>query len=95
MKQPLGIAGHLARTFLNSKLTPLIVVGSLVLGAFAVMAIPREEDPQIQVPMLDVMTAMPGESSFASSVTQRDGAAGVRGAAASRLISASGSTGIF
>jgi multidrug efflux pump subunit AcrB len=62
MKQPLGIAGHLARTFLNSKLTPLIVVGSLVLGAFAVMAIPREEDPQIQVPMLDVMTAMPGAS---------------------------------
>ena len=62
MKQPLGIAGHLARTFLNSKLTPLIVVGSLVLGTFAVMAIPREEDPQIQVPMLDVMTAMPGAS---------------------------------
>ena len=62
MNQPLGIAGKLARTFLNSKLTPLIVVGSLVLGVFAVMAIPREEDPQIQVPMLDVMTAMPGAS---------------------------------
>ncbi|MGA7159023.1 MAG: efflux RND transporter permease subunit [Acidobacteriaceae bacterium] len=62
MKHPLGIAGYLARTFLNSKLTPLVVVGSLVLGVFAVMAIPREEDPQIQVPMLDVMTAMPGAS---------------------------------
>jgi multidrug efflux pump subunit AcrB len=62
MKEPLGIAGYLARTFLNSKLTPLVVVGSLVLGIFAVMAIPREEDPQIQVPMLDVMTAMPGAS---------------------------------
>ncbi len=62
MNQPLGIAGKLARAFLNSKLTPLIVVGSLVLGVFAVMAIPREEDPQIQVPMLDVMTAMPGAS---------------------------------
>jgi multidrug efflux pump subunit AcrB len=62
MKEPLGIAGYLARTFLNSKLTPLVVVGSLVLGVFAVMAIPREEDPQIQVPMLDVMTAMPGAS---------------------------------
>ncbi len=62
MNQPLGIAGKLARAFLNSKLTPLVVVGSLVLGVFAVMAIPREEDPQIQVPMLDVMTAMPGAS---------------------------------
>ncbi len=62
MNQPLGIAGKLARAFLNSKLTPLIVVGSLVLGVFAVLAIPREEDPQIQVPMLDVMTAMPGAS---------------------------------
>ena len=67
MKEPLdhapqGIAGYLARTFLNSKLTPLLVVGSLVLGVFAVMAVPREEDPQIQVPMLDVMMAMPGSS---------------------------------
>lgn len=62
MKHPLGIAGRLAATFLNSKLTPLVVAGSLVLGIFAVMAIPREEDPQIQVPMLDVMTAMPGAS---------------------------------
>ena len=48
--------------FLNSKLTPLFIVASLVVGLFAVLAIPREEDPQIQVPMLDVMTAMPGSS---------------------------------
>ena len=60
--QPHGIAGHLARTFLNSKLTPLFVMASLAVGLFAVLAIPREEDPQIQVPMLDVMTAMPGAS---------------------------------
>ena len=59
---PHGIAGHLASMFLNSKLTPLFVVASLVVGLFAVLAIPREEDPQIQVPMLDVMTAMPGAS---------------------------------
>ena len=60
--KPHGIAGLLARTFLNSKLTPLFIVASLAVGLFAVVAIPREEDPQIQVPMLDVMTAMPGSS---------------------------------
>ncbi|MGA8088857.1 MAG: efflux RND transporter permease subunit [Terracidiphilus sp.] len=58
----LGIAGRLAHTFLNSKLTPLIVVASLALGVFAVAIIPREEEPQILVPMLDITTAMPGAS---------------------------------
>jgi multidrug efflux pump subunit AcrB len=62
MKQDLGIAGNLARTFLNSKLTPLIVVASLAIGVFAVTVIPREEEPQILVPMLDITTAMPGAS---------------------------------
>ncbi|MGA7523765.1 MAG: efflux RND transporter permease subunit [Acidobacteriaceae bacterium] len=55
-----GIAGRVAHAFINSKLTPLFVLASLALGIFAVAAIPREEDPQILVPMLDVMTAMPG-----------------------------------
>src|ERR1039458_2419274 len=62
MKQDLGIAGHIAKTFVDSKLTPLAIVAALVLGIFAVMQIPREEEPQIIVPMLDVMTAMPGAS---------------------------------
>ncbi len=57
-----GIAGQLAHAFINSKLTPLLVLASLAVGIFAVAAIPREEDPQILVPMLDVMTAMPGAS---------------------------------
>ena len=61
-KPGLGIAGHLAKTFLNSKLTPLFVVASLALGIFSVVIIPREEDPQILVPMLDIATAMPGAS---------------------------------
>jgi len=65
----LGLAGRLAQTFLNSKLTPLIIVASLALGLFAVAIIPREEDPQILVPMLDIMTAMPGAS--AAEVEQR------------------------
>lgn len=59
---PHGVAGWMANSFLNSKLTPLFVIASLLLGMFAVIAIPREEDPQILVPMLDVMTAMPGAS---------------------------------
>jgi multidrug efflux pump subunit AcrB len=58
----LGLAGRLAHAFLNSKLTPLIIVASLALGIFAVVIIPREEEPQILVPMLDIATAMPGAS---------------------------------
>jgi multidrug efflux pump subunit AcrB len=62
MTQEHGIAGRLAHTFLNSKLTPLFIVASLAIGAFAVAIIPREEEPQILVPMLDIATAMPGAS---------------------------------
>ncbi len=62
MKQDLGIAGRLAHSFLNSKLTPLFIAASLALGIFAVAIIPREEEPQILVPMLDITTAMPGAS---------------------------------
>jgi len=58
----LGLAGRLAHAFLNSKLTPLFIVASLALGTFAIAIIPREEDPQILVPMLDITTAMPGAS---------------------------------
>ena len=58
----LGLAGRLAHAFLNSKLTPLFVLASLALGILSVIVIPREEDPQILVPMLDIATAMPGAS---------------------------------
>jgi multidrug efflux pump subunit AcrB len=58
----LGMAGRLAQAFLNSRLTPLFVVASLALGILSVIVIPREEDPQIVVPMLDIATAMPGAS---------------------------------
>ena len=56
----LGLAGRLAHAFLNSKLTPLFIAAALALGIFAVLVIPREEEPQILVPMLDIATAMPG-----------------------------------
>ena len=58
----LGIAGRLAKTFLRSKLTPLIVVASLLLGVMAVTLTPREEEPQIVVPMVDVYVPYPGAS---------------------------------
>ena len=62
MQPNLGIAGRLAHSFLNSKLTPLFIAASLALGIFSVVIIPREEEPQILVPMLDIATAMPGAS---------------------------------
>jgi multidrug efflux pump subunit AcrB len=55
-----GFAGRLAHAFLDSKLTPLIIAASLGLGALALFATPREEEPQIRVPMVDVMVAWPG-----------------------------------
>jgi len=57
---PLGASGRIARAFLGSKLTPLLVVASLLLGAFAVLVTPREEEPQIEVPMIDVFAGFPG-----------------------------------
>ncbi len=50
----------MAAAFINSKLTPLIIVASVALGALAVVALPREEEPQIVVPMVDVFVQMPG-----------------------------------
>ncbi|MDE3084297.1 MAG: efflux RND transporter permease subunit, partial [Verrucomicrobiota bacterium] len=50
----------MASLFIDSKLTPIVVAASLLLGAFAVLMLPREEEPQIKVPMIDVMVAMPG-----------------------------------
>jgi multidrug efflux pump subunit AcrB len=58
----LGIAGRFARLWIDSKLTPLIVAASLALGAFSVWKLPREEEPQIKVPMVDVFVGMPGAS---------------------------------
>ncbi len=58
----MGIAGRIAGNFIKSKLTPLIVIASLVLGIFAVIVTPREEEPQILVPMMDVFVRYPGAS---------------------------------
>ncbi len=57
-----GIAGRIARAFIDAKLTPLIVVASILLGFGAIILLPREEEPQIKVPMVDVMVNMAGFS---------------------------------
>jgi multidrug efflux pump subunit AcrB len=56
----LGIAGRIAQSFIDSKLSLLVVIASLLLGVFAVVMLPREEEPQIKVPMVDVLVSMPG-----------------------------------
>src|SRR5262252_4498198 len=64
-----GLAGRVAHAFIDSKLTPLVIVAALLLGVFSILQTPREEEPQIVVPMLDVFIQMPGAS--ADEVAQR------------------------
>jgi len=65
----LGLAGRIAHAFIDSQLTPLIIIAALALGLFSILETPREEEPQIVVPMLDVFVGMPGAS--AREVEQR------------------------
>ena len=62
MSRSVGISGRVAQAFLHSKLTPLITIASLAVGLLGILATPREEEPQISVPMIDVIAAMPGAS---------------------------------
>ncbi len=64
-----GLAGQIARGFIDSPLTPLVIVAALLLGLFSIWQTPREEEPQIVVPMLDVFVNMAGAS--AQEVEQR------------------------
>ncbi len=57
-----GLSGRIAALFIGSKLTPLIMLGALLLGLFAIVVTPREEEPQIIVPMADVWLPFPGAS---------------------------------
>ncbi len=56
----LGIAGALTRSFIRSPLTPLMILAALAVGLVALGALPREEEPQISVPMVDVHIQAPG-----------------------------------
>jgi multidrug efflux pump subunit AcrB len=57
---PLGISGGLTRAFIESPLTPLFLLGALALGLVALLALPREEEPQISVPMVDISVRADG-----------------------------------
>lgn len=57
---PLGITGQLTRFFIRSPLTPLFLIAALAFGLVALMTLPREEEPQISVPMVDIIVAAPG-----------------------------------
>ena len=58
----MGISGRIARYFLHSQMTPLLALIAVLLGLFAVLVTPREEEPQINVTMANVMIAYPGAS---------------------------------
>ncbi|MBI3928408.1 MAG: efflux RND transporter permease subunit [Armatimonadetes bacterium] len=68
-RRPQGLAGRLAAASIHSRLTPLFILISLLLGTGATMILPREEEPQITVPMADVLVSMPGAN--AEEVEQR------------------------
>lgn len=56
----LGIAGNIAKRFITSKITPLLLLASILIGVAAAILTPKEEDPQIVVPMVDIFIPYPG-----------------------------------
>ncbi|WP_374282494.1 efflux RND transporter permease subunit [Novosphingobium sp.] len=58
----LGISGRLTRATIQSPLTPLLLLAAMVVGLIATITIPREEEPQISVPMVDIRVMAPGLS---------------------------------
>ncbi|MBI1175539.1 MAG: MMPL family transporter [Sideroxydans sp.] len=58
----MGISGRIARAFLHSQMTPLLALVAVLLAVFAVLVTPREEEPQINVTMANVLVAYPGAS---------------------------------
>ena len=62
MKTTLGISGRIAAFFQSAQITPLLALVALLLGIFAVLVTPREEEPQINVTMANVLIPFPGAS---------------------------------
>jgi multidrug efflux pump subunit AcrB len=58
----MGISGNVAKRFLTTEITPLLALVGFLLGVFAVMVTPREEEPQINVTFANVFIAFPGAS---------------------------------
>lgn len=57
-----GLSGNIAKAFIQSKLTILLMIAFLLIGGYSTMLIPREEEPQINVPMADIFLRYPGAS---------------------------------
>ena len=57
-----GLAGKIAKGFMDSKLTVLLMIVFMVIGVYSSFLIPREEEPQIDVPMADIFVGYPGAS---------------------------------
>ncbi|MCR9265452.1 MAG: efflux RND transporter permease subunit [Flavobacteriaceae bacterium] len=57
-----GLAGKIAKGFISSKLTVLLMIVFMVIGVYSSFLIPREEEPQIDVPMADIFVGYPGAS---------------------------------
>ena len=71
----LGMAGNTARSFIHSPLSPLLFLAMLAMGILGLMSTPRQEDPQISVPMIDIFVQYPGSSAeqvAAQAVEPRD-----------------------
>jgi multidrug efflux pump subunit AcrB len=64
MSQALGPSGWVAKTFLQSEITPLLALIGLLMGVFAVMVTPREEEPQINVTFANVFVPFPGATAY-------------------------------
>ena len=60
VSQNLGLSSRLTKATLTSPLTPLFLIVAILVGLLAVISIPREEEPQISVPMIDISVAAPG-----------------------------------
>ena len=58
----LGLAGTIAKTFINSPVTPMLLIATLLIGLSGLIFTPRQEDPQISVPMIDIFVSYPGTS---------------------------------
>ena len=57
-----GLSGNIAKAFIKSKLTILLMIAFLLIGGYSAMFIPREEEPQIDVPTADIFLRYPGAS---------------------------------
>ena len=60
----LGIAGNIAKKFINTPVTPMLLIAALLVGVMGLIFTPRQEDPKISVPMIDLYVSYPGASVY-------------------------------